>query len=99
MYLEKNNVIIDKNSANCMYIIFMDSGFKFEFEQFSKENTPIVWPDMIGEYDIIRAKEHDGKDISHLQGKIFKSEELKENIQKAKSFLESEDYHFEDISK
>lgn len=95
MYLECANAIIDVNSINYYYIIFLDNGFKYEYMPYSKNGKIYGCPDEIDNNDISRAKDHDGKDISDLKGKCFTDEEMEENIKRAKKLITSKDYPFQ----
>ena len=99
MYLKKHNIIIDINTVDNLYLIFLNNGFKYEYLPYKGEGKPLGCPDEIDNNDIIRAREHDGKDISHLKGKVFKPEEIEENIKKSIKFLMSEDYPFKKAKK
>ena len=94
MYLNYANVLVDVNSDEKWYIIFLDNGFKFEYVQYAKGEKPYGCPDEIDEHDVIRAKENDGLDISHLQGKKFADDEIQKNIKRAEEFLMSSNYPF-----
>ncbi len=93
MYLEYADVIIDVNSVKNWYIIFLNTGFKYEYSQYSKGEKPLGCPARITDGDVSRAK-NDGVDITGIKEKDFSEEEMQKNIEVAKKFLMSDEYPF-----